>query len=52
MCRDYASVCAAVKSADIVINAAALKQVPSCEYFPTQAVLTNCIGAVQYCPRH
>jgi len=29
----------------MVINAAALKQVPSCEYFPTQAVLTNCIGA-------
>jgi len=43
--RDYASLCAAVKDADIVINAAALKQVPSCEYFPTQAVLTNCIGA-------
>lgn len=43
--RDYASLCAAVKSADIIINAAALKQVPSCEYFPTQAVLTNCIGA-------
>jgi UDP-glucose 4-epimerase len=43
--RDYANVCAAVKDADIVINAAALKQVPSCEYFPTQAVLTNCIGA-------
>jgi UDP-glucose 4-epimerase len=43
--RDYASLCVAVKSADMVINAAALKQVPSCEYFPTQAVLTNCIGA-------
>lgn len=43
--RDYASVCAAVKDADIVINAAALKQVPACEYFPHQAVLTNCIGA-------
>jgi UDP-glucose 4-epimerase len=28
-----------------VINAAALKQVPACEYFPTQAVLTNCLGA-------
>jgi UDP-glucose 4-epimerase len=42
--RDYASVCAAVKGADIVVNAAALKQVPSCEYFPTQALLTNCIG--------
>ncbi len=43
--RDYASVCSAVKNADIVINAAALKQVPTCEYFPAQAVLTNCIGA-------
>lgn len=43
--RDYADVCAAVKSTDIVVNAAALKQVPACEYFPSQAVLTNCIGA-------
>ncbi|TNF91513.1 MAG: NAD-dependent epimerase/dehydratase family protein [Gammaproteobacteria bacterium] len=43
--RDYSDVCSAVKSADIVINAAALKQVPTCEYFPEQAVLTNCIGA-------
>lgn len=43
--RNYADVCASVKNADIVVNAAALKQVPACEYFPTQAVLTNCIGA-------
>lgn len=43
--RNYADVCSAVKNADIVVNAAALKQVPTCEYFPTQAVLTNCIGA-------
>lgn len=43
--RDYASVCSAVKDVDIVINAAALKQVPTCEYFPEQAVLTNCVGA-------
>ncbi len=42
--RNYADVCAAVKYADIVVNAAALKQVPTCEYFPFQAVLTNCIG--------
>jgi len=42
--RDYADVCSVVKSADIVVNAAALKQVPTCEYFPTQAVLTNCMG--------
>lgn len=43
--RDYADVCAVIKDADIVINAAALKQVPTCEYFPVQAVLTNCMGA-------
>ena len=43
--RNYADVCAAIKHADIVVNAAALKQVPVCEYFPNQAVLTNCIGA-------
>ncbi len=44
--RDFSDVCSAVKNADIVINAAALKQVPTCEYFPDQAVLTNCIGAM------
>jgi len=43
--RNYADVCSAVKYADIVINAAALKQVPACEYFPVQAVMTNCLGA-------
>lgn len=43
--RDYGCICAAVKDADIVVNAAALKQVPACEYFPQQAVLTNCMGA-------
>jgi FlaA1/EpsC-like NDP-sugar epimerase len=43
--RDYSDVCSAVRDADIVVNAAALKQVPACEYFPEQAVLTNCIGA-------
>jgi len=42
--RNYADVCSAVKNADIVINAAALKQVPACEYFPVQAVMTNCMG--------
>jgi len=44
--RDFGDVCSAVKSADVVINAAALKQVPTCEYFADQAVLTNCIGAM------
>ena len=43
--RDYADVASACKTADIVINAAALKQVPSCEYFPEQALFTNCTGA-------
>ena len=43
--RDYAAVCTALKTADIVVNAAALKQVPSCEYFPGEAMLTNCMGA-------
>ena len=43
--RNYCDVCSAIKGTDIVVNAAALKQVPACEYFPTQAVLTNCMGA-------
>jgi len=43
--RDVADVVAAVRDCDIVINAAALKQVPVCEYFPMQGVLTNCMGA-------
>lgn len=43
--RSYADVCSALKDVDIVINAAALKQVPVCEYFPVQAIMTNCLGA-------
>jgi FlaA1/EpsC-like NDP-sugar epimerase len=43
--RDYSSLLAAVREAEIVIHAAALKQVPSCEYFPFEAVLTNIYGA-------
>ena len=43
--RGYDDVCSAVKHADIVVNAAALKQVPTCEYFPIQAIQTNCLGA-------
>ncbi len=43
--RDYSSVMSAIKGSDIVINAAALKQVPSCEYFPYEAVRTNIGGA-------
>ncbi|HYN08266.1 MAG TPA: polysaccharide biosynthesis protein [Vicinamibacterales bacterium] len=44
--RSYADVCGVVRDSDIVFNAAALKQVPVCEYFPEQALLTNCMGAV------
>lgn len=44
--RDYGSVCRVLRDADVVINAAAMKQVPTCEYFPDEALLTNCLGAV------
>src|SRR3982750_1634116 len=43
--RDYSSLLAAMRVADMVFNAAALKQVPSCEYFPFEAVQTNIHGA-------
>lgn len=43
--RNYSDICSGIREADIVVNAAALKQVPACEYFPVQAVMTNCLGA-------
>jgi UDP-glucose 4-epimerase len=43
--RNYHSVCSVLQQADIVINAAALKQVPTCEYYPYEAVQTNIAGA-------
>ncbi|MFZ1701772.1 MAG: polysaccharide biosynthesis protein [Pyrinomonadaceae bacterium] len=43
--RDYSALLAAIRESDIIFNAAALKQVPSCEYFPIEAVQTNVFGA-------
>ena len=42
--RDFHSIASVLKDVDIVFNTAALKQVPSCEYFPYEAVQTNITG--------
>src|SRR5207249_6906794 len=42
--RDVGSVTTAMRGADYVFHAAALKQVPSCEFYPLQAVRTNVLG--------
>ena len=42
--RDKDSIAEAFKNVDFVFHAAALKQVPSCEFYPLEAIKTNTIG--------
>ena len=42
--RDYQSVLNCVRGVDFIFHAAALKQVPSCEFYPLEAVKTNVLG--------
>ena len=53
--RDYHSIEGAFKGVDYVFHAAALKQVPSCEFYPMEAVKTNVIGSnnvISACVEH
>ncbi|HXH61708.1 MAG TPA: polysaccharide biosynthesis protein [Fimbriimonadaceae bacterium] len=43
--REYESVCRVIQDVDVIVNASALKQVPTCELFPDEAVKTNVLGA-------
>lgn len=43
--RDFESINAAMRGVDYLFHAAALKQVPSCEFYPEQAIKTNILGA-------
>ncbi len=42
--RDYGSIASVLREVDVVVNAAAMKQVPACEYSPSEAVRTNVLG--------
>lgn len=44
--RDLRAVISAITNVDIIIHTAALKQVPSCEYFPVEAINTNVLGSI------
>lgn len=53
--RDYRSIEGAFRGADYVFHAAALKQVPSCEFYPIEAVKTNVLGSnnvITACAEH
>lgn len=43
--RDASSLKAPMRGVDFLFHASALKQVPSCEFFPLEAIKTNCLGA-------
>ena len=43
--RDYQSVSNCMRGVDFIFHAAALKQVPSCEFYPIEAVKTNVLGS-------
>jgi FlaA1/EpsC-like NDP-sugar epimerase len=43
--RNYDSLVSVLRGADVVVNAAAMKQVPACEYNPYEAIRTNILGA-------